>query len=401
MPKNWKTHKLGDIADVQNGYAFKSKELGENGIPVIKIKNIVPPNVVLEGAGYYTGELNSKLEKYILKKNDFLISMTGSTINVMSSAVGKMGRYRLDHLALLNQRAGKIYITDKEKADFDYLCHFLNRYEVHYNLALNATGSANQANISPAQIKNIRVLLPPLEEQKSIASILSALDDKIELNLQMNKTLEEMAMALYKHWFVDFGPFQDGEFVDSELGEIPKGWNVKRLDSVLEIKYGKDHKKLEEGAIPVYGTGGIIRYVNQSLYDQESILIPRKGSLNNLYYLNKPFWTVDTLFYSKIKRKGFGKYVFHFLKTLNLASMDVGSAVPSLTTQLLNRIDIIIPPNIEVLKYEESANIWYNTILLNIEENQTLTKFRDILLPKLISGEVRVKDVEKTLSEVL
>lgn len=71
MPENWKTYKLGDIADVQNGYAFKSKELGENGIPVIKIKNIIPPNVVLEGAGYYTGKLNSKLEKYILKKNDF------------------------------------------------------------------------------------------------------------------------------------------------------------------------------------------------------------------------------------------------------------------------------------------------------------------------------------------
>ena len=163
MPENWKTYKLGDSADVQNGYAFKSKDLGENGTPVIKIKNIIPPNVVLEDAGYYTGNLNSKLEKYILKKNDFLISMTGSTVNVMSSAVGKMGKYRLNDIALLNQRAGKIYITDKEKADFDYLCHFLNRYEIHYNLDLNATGSANQANISPPQIKDISILLPPLQ----------------------------------------------------------------------------------------------------------------------------------------------------------------------------------------------------------------------------------------------
>jgi class 3 adenylate cyclase len=114
MTENWKSFKLGEIADIQNGFAFKSKDLGAEGIPVIKIKNIVPPNVVLEGAGYFIGEITSRLEKYILKKNDFLISMTGSTVNVMSSAVGKMGRYRSDKIALLNQRAGKIYITDQE-----------------------------------------------------------------------------------------------------------------------------------------------------------------------------------------------------------------------------------------------------------------------------------------------
>ena len=100
MPENWKTYKLGDVADVQNGFAFKSGDFGENGIPVIKIKNIVSPNVILEGAGYYTGKIEAKLEKYILQRNDFLISMTGSTVNVMSSAVGKMGRYRLDNIAL-------------------------------------------------------------------------------------------------------------------------------------------------------------------------------------------------------------------------------------------------------------------------------------------------------------
>jgi type I restriction enzyme S subunit len=90
--------------------------------------------------------------------------MTGSTVNVMSSAVGKMGRYRLNDVSLINQRVGKIYVTVLDVISFDYLCQYLNRYEIHYNLALNATGSANQANISPVQIKNIDILLPSLEE---------------------------------------------------------------------------------------------------------------------------------------------------------------------------------------------------------------------------------------------
>lgn len=398
MSNSWKTYKLGEIADVQNGYAFKASELVDKGIPVIKIKNIISPNVSIEDVSYFKEASTDFLKKYFAKKGDFLISMTGSTVNVMSSAVGKMGRYRLENKSLINQRVGKIYVTKPEIVSFEYLCQFLNRYEIHYNLALNATGSANQANISPAQIKDINVLLPSLEEQKSIAQILSTIDDKIENNLAINKTLEEMAMALYKHWFVDFGPYQDGEFVDSELGKIPEGWMIGKLEDLLEIKYGKDHKKLEEGNIPVYGSGGIMRYVNESLYDKESILIPRKGTLSNLFYVSQPFWSVDTMFYSKIKDICFGKYIFYFLKSADLASMDVGSAVPSLTTELLKRIQIIIPPKSIVNEFNEIMNSKFNIIESNIKENQTLTQLRDSLLPKLISGEVRLKEFRESIT---
>ncbi len=427
MPENWKTYKLGDIADVQNGYAFKSKDLGENGIPVIKIKNIIPPNVVLEGAGYFTGELNSKLEKYILKKNDFLISMTGSTVNVMSSAVGKMGRYRLDDIALLNQRAGKIYITDQEKADFDYLCHFLSRYEIHYNLALNATGSANQANISPAQIKDIKVLLPPLEEQKSIASILSALDDKIELNLQMNKTLEEMAMALYKHWFVDFEPFQDGEFVDSELGEIPKGWEVQSINDFGKVVCGKTPSKKDPdnftqiGGYPfikipemhgnVFLTETVERVSEKGNQTQAKKLLP-SGCITVSCIATVGLVTINALpshtnqqINSIIPEKTIYRYYLYStmisLKERFLNEASGGSATLNMNTSTFSNIEILKPDEETLQKFSEMTNSVYSKILLNQEENQTLTQLRDTLLPKLISGEVRVKDAEKTLSEVL
>ena len=198
MPNNWKTYKLGDIADIQNGYAFKANELVEECITVIKIKNIISPNVSIDDVSYFKGDITTSLEKYIINNNDFLISMTGSTVNVMSSAVGKMGRYRLEKKSIINQRVGKIYVTEPDIASFEYIYQYLNRYEVHYNLALNATGSANQANISPAQIKDIDVLLPPFNEQQSIAQILSAIDDKIENNLAINKP---MFVKCHCHFF--------------------------------------------------------------------------------------------------------------------------------------------------------------------------------------------------------
>ena len=115
------------------------------------------------------------------------------------------------------------------------------------------------------------------------------------------------------------------------------------LSELLDLKYGKDHKTLGNGTIPCYGSGGVIRYVNNSHYEKESILIPRKGSLNNLFFINKPFWTVDTLFWSIINEKiVLPRYLFYKLKNLNLSSFNEGSAVPSLTTKTLNKISIKI-----------------------------------------------------------
>jgi type I restriction enzyme, S subunit len=163
------------------------------------------------------------------------------------------------------------------------------------------------------------------------------------------------------------------------------------LNEVLEIKYGKDHKHLESGDIPVYGSGGIMRYADKALYESESILIPRKGTLSNLFYINKPFWSVDTMFYTKFKLDNSGKYLFHLLQSLNLASMNVGSAVPSLTTDVLNNILIAIPSKEILSKFEEVASRLFEQIEQNIEENQSLSNLRDTLLPKLMKGEIEMK----------
>ncbi len=121
-------------------------------------------------------------------------------------------------------------------------------------------------------------------------------------------------------------------------------WKEYKLSDLMQIKYGKDHKHLADGSYPLYGSGGIMRYVEKPLYEEESILIPRKGTLSNLFYLNEPFWSVDTMFYSKINKDlALPKYLFYTLKTFDLASLNVGSAVPSLTTEVLNDVLVSVP----------------------------------------------------------
>jgi type I restriction enzyme S subunit len=149
-------------------------------------------------------------------------------------------------------------------------------------------------------------------------------------------------------------------------------WQTYKLSELVEIKYGKDHKHLADGEIPLYGSGGIMRYVDTPLYDKESILIPRKGTLSNLFYLNTPFWSVDTMFYTKIKKGNNGKYLYYLLKSMNLASMNVGSAVPSLTTEVLNKVTINVPDESTQIEIAQILTSLDNKIELNLQMNQTL-----------------------------
>ncbi len=150
-------------------------------------------------------------------------------------------------------------------------------------------------------------------------------------------------------------------------------WIVAKLGDVLEIKYGKDHKKLNDGDIPCFGSGGLMRYVENSIYEKESILIPRKGSLNNIYYVDQPFWTVDTLFWTKINLENvFPKFLFYQLRLTDFVSLNVGSAVPSLTVPVLNDLKIKLPPLPEQKSIAHILGSLDDKIELNRQMNETL-----------------------------
>lgn len=166
-------------------------------------------------------------------------------------------------------------------------------------------------------------------------------------------------------------------------------WKRNKLSDILEIKYGKDHKHLANGKIPLYGSGGIMRYVDTSLYEHESILIPRKGTLSNLFYLNKPFWSVDTMFYTKIKKGNCGKYLYYLLKSIDLASMNVGSAVPSLTTEVLNKLEVSIPESLETqTRIASILSALDDKIELNRQTNKTLEQIAQTLFKKYFVDDI-------------
>ena len=215
--------------------------------------------------------------------------------------------------------------------------------------------------------------------QKKIAGILADIDDKIALNSNINKNLLEQAQAIYTKMFIT---------------DADSLWPEGKLSDLIEVCYGKDHKKLHDGDIPVYGSGGIMRHVDRALYEQESVLVPRKGTLNNVMYVNEPFWSVDTMFFTKMKRQNVAKFVFHFLKGKDLASMNAGSAVPSMTTKILNAIPLQIPDDQTLSTFEAQVSPFYQTASYNNKESENLAAIRDSLLPKLMSGEIDVSDID-------
>ena len=171
-------------------------------------------------------------------------------------------------------------------------------------------------------------------------------------------------------------------------------WQQGHLSDLVTVRYGKDHKKLTDGIYPVYGSGGIMRHVERPLYDKESVLIPRKGTLNNVMYVNQPFWSVDTMFYTEMRLPNVAKFAYHFVKAKDLASMNAGSAVPSMTTDILNAMEVAIPPASVLEEFESLVAPMYRAMQENDAQSNKLADLRDTLLPKLMSGEIDVSAIQ-------
>ena len=244
-----------------------------------------------------------------------------------------------------------------------------------------------------------------LEQQTEIADILSKLESKMTVNREINRNLEAMARQLYDYWFVQFDfPDENGRPYKSSGGKmvwneklkrkIPEGWYAALMKDFLVIGNGKDHKDLETGIYPVYGSGGLMRYVNDFLFSGESVLLPRKGSLSNFMYVNEPFWTVDTMFYTKEKLKGAAKYIYYSMRYVDITRYDSGTGVPSMTSISYYAMPFVKPTNDIVKLFDEILSPWIAQIKRNEVQIKNLTKQRDKLLPMLMNGQVSVMPSE-------
>lgn len=367
---------LGGLIEIKHGHAFKGEYFSEK-----PTKNILitPGNFEIGGGfksaklKYYDGPID---HSYILKPNDLVVTMTdlskeGDTLG-FAARIPKHDTNTFLH----NQRIGLIKIKT-DRVDEGYLYWLMRSSEYHNFIVTTASGSTVK-HTSPNRIYNFKVNLPPISTQQKVANILDSIDEKIELNYQMNETLEQMGQELFKHYFID----------NPEAEKWPTGTFL----DVANIMTGKGSVKSQmsdDSDIPLYGANGIMGTSKDYLFDEPLVITGRVGTLGAVRVVTGKSWFSDNVIIMQPKTGYFG-FVYHLARSFDYVSMNRGSTQPLITQTDLKNIRISLP-NIDILKKFESE--YYNIFGLlqnNSKEIQTLTTLRDTLLPRLISGKIEL-----------
>lgn len=342
---NWKNGELGDFVTLKRGFDLPQQKREDGQVPIFSSSGITGTHsaAMVKAPGVITGRYGTIGEVFYAAKDFWPLNTT-------------------------------LFVEDFHGNDAKFIYYFLKTLEWSKFTSASAVPGINRNTVH----KEI-VSLPDIETQRRIASTLSMFDEKIKINTEINDNLQQQAQAIYSSMFID---------------NPDPAWSHGHLSDLITVKYGKDHKKLADGIYPVYGSGGIMRYVERPLYNKESVLIPRKGTLNNVMYVNQPFWSVDTMFYTEMKLPNVAKFVYHFVKAKDLASMNAGSAVPSMTTDILNAMEVVIPSASALEEFESLVAPMYEAMEANDVQSKALSQMRDTLLPKLMSGEIDVSDIQ-------
>ena len=342
---NWKNGELGDFVTLKRGFDLPQQKREDGQVPIFSSSGITGTHstAMVKAPGVITGRYGTIGEVFYAAKDFWPLNTT-------------------------------LFVEDFHGNDAKFIYYFLKTLEWSKFTSASAVPGINRNTVH----KEI-VSLPDIETQRRSASTLSMFDEKIKINTEINDNLQQQAQAIYSSMFID---------------NPDPAWSHGHLSDLITVKYGKDHKKLADGIYPVYGSGGIMRYVERPLYNKESVLIPRKGTLNNVMYVNQPFWSVDTMFYTEMKLPNVAKFVYHFVKAKDLASMNAGSAVPSMTTDILNAMEVVIPSASALEEFESLVAPMYEAMEANDVQSKALSQMRDTLLPKLMSGEIDVSAVQ-------
>lgn len=443
---------LAEYATIQGGYAYKSTDFLKTGkFKVLKIKNIRFGYIDYSETDFISDQLSKKTEEWKTKPKDILISMTGSGPNAPASLVGRVARVgENEPISFINQRIGRVIVN--EKVDSDYIYYLLSQKSSQEYFVNNSTGSANQVNINGNTILSLEVPCISFEESKKIAQILNAFDDKIQLNTQINQTLEQIAQALFKSWFVDFDPVRakvqalsDGlsleqaelaamqaisgktpeeltalsqtqperyaelaetakafpcEMVEVDGVEVPKGWKYCSFGDVSEcfdskrIPLSKQQREKRKGNIPYYGATSVMDYVDEAIFDDIYLLVGEDGSVLKedgtpfTQYIWGKSWVNNHAHVLKGKNGISTEHLMIFIQQTNISAYITGAVQLKLNQKNMNSIPFLKANNEINVFFAEYIESLYAKIRENLDENKILETARDLLLPKLLNGDI-------------
>jgi len=401
----WKEVRLGDIADVQTGpfgsQLHKSDYIAE-GIPCIMPTNIGPHlNFIVDGIAHVSEVDANRLSRHLTEIGDIIYARRGD--------IEKCAYVTTNEEKWLCG-TGCLKIRCNNEVNSRFIAYLLSTAECKKWITGNAVGTT-MLNLSKGILSNLPLLVPSHEDQRRIASILSSLDRKIELNNKINADLEEMAQAIFKNWFVDFEPFKDGKFVDSELGMIPEGWKVGTLGDITKNKSAKVKERNDVKVLSPVTTGELVlseEYFTKQVFSSSiaKYKIVNKGNFAynparvNIGSLGRNEFDFDgcvsPVYVVFSVLDGYENYFDLFRKTDffkdSVASLAIGGVRQSLSYDDLSSIEVIIPSENAVEEFNNLYNQMKKTIKANKLENSRLSLLRDTLLPRLMSGELEVPE---------
>lgn len=416
LPERWKWVPLGELADTKGraivsgpfGSNISSKYFVDDGIPVIRGNNLTTGSQKFVDSGFVfvTPEKAKELGNVDAVRDDIIFTAAGS--------LGQVGiipkRTRFPRYIISNKQM-RVRLNH-DLIDPLFAFQWLSSSSIVEFIQRQNTGSSVPL-INLSIVRRLPVPLPPLAEQKAIAAVLGALDDKTELNRRMNATLEAMARALFQSWFVDFDPVRakldnrqpigldkatadlfPGTFHDSTLGLVPFGWRVAHLEEIASVGSGKRPEGRcdalsPECSTPLYGGGGRMGYVPSALYDKPILFTGRVGTLGLIFRTAEPSWPSDNTLVVE-PQTGFFDFTYFVLKGCELITLNRGSTQPLLTQTDLKRQTFVLPTRDVVKAFAGVSEPIFRQMVSNQRESRTLATLRDTLLPKLLSGELRV-----------
>jgi type I restriction enzyme S subunit len=388
IKQDWDSKTLGEIADFQQGLQIsKSKRLTSptnNTFPLLKITDMI--------SGHFPEhiKLDDIPKSVIAYKNDLILTRTG-----------QIGLVFTDLIGVVHNNCFKV-IVDYKKFDKYFIYYYLKSPYVQSFIKATASGSA-QPDLTHKAFKYCPILVPPFIIQKKIGYVLSAYDNLIENNTRRIKILEEMAQMLYHEWFVNFRfpNHENVKMVESELGSIPEGW-IGKLEDALILQRGFDlpHRDRKEGNIPIYAATGIVGTHSEVKVKAPCVITGRSGSLGTVLYIDEDFWALNTTLWTKEFRKVTPIYAFYLLSSLGLEQYNSGAAVPTLNRNDIHGLTVLIPSSEILKKFDEYILPLFKLKKSLITRNTNLCKTRDLLLPKLVSGEIDVENLDIETLEI-